>query len=267
MLHDVGGVRLNAIDEGEGQAILFLHGLGGSWRDWAPQLDHLRDGFRVIAVDHRGHGRSEATRGRYTTGLFAADAVALCRGLGVEHAHVVGLSMGGLVAQRVALDHPGFVDCLVVCDSGAYMPRALADPLLAVAAAVRENGMTDSRGVVGPSSPAWSKHTLANNPQVVRDNGRESESTDPDQWAKGVRAVVDHDTRGELGAITVPTLVVYGEEDGLIVPAYAAPPLMDGLPDAELLEIPDAGHVVNLEQPEAFDAALLAFFAAHPVTR
>src|SRR5215203_4703999 len=118
MRHSVRGVQINVIDEGEGAAVLFLHGLGGCWRDWAPQVDSLSDRYRVIVVEHRGHGRSEATGGRFTTGLFADDAVALCRQIGVPRAHAVGLSMGGLIAQAVALAHPGFVDALVLCGTG-----------------------------------------------------------------------------------------------------------------------------------------------------
>lgn len=261
MRRRVGDVQLNVIDEGDGEAVLLLHGLGGSWRDWAPQVESLRDRYRVVAVDHRGHGRSPGTAGPYSTGLFAADAAALCRNLGVDRAHVVGLSMGGLVAQSLAFAEPDFVDTLVLCDTGAYMPARMGEALLATAEAVRVTGFPDSRGVIQGSDLAWSRHTLEHRPHVARDNRRESEGTDPEEWAEAARAVAQHDSRPYLGRITAPTLVVYGAEDRLILPERASLALMDGLPDAEMVLIPDAGHVVNLEQPEAFDAAITRFFA------
>jgi pimeloyl-ACP methyl ester carboxylesterase len=260
MRRRVGDVQLNVIDEGEGEAVLLLHGLGGSWRDWAPQVESLRDRYRVVAIDHRGHGRSPGTGGPYSTGLFAADALAVCRSLGIERAHVVGLSMGGLIAQALALAEPRFVDTLVLCDTGAYMPARMGEVLLATADAVRAGGFPDSRGVIQGSDLAWSGYTLEHQPHVVRDNRRESESTDPEEWARAARAVAEHDTRADLGRIAVPTLVIYGDEDRLILPDKASPALMDGLPDAELLLVADAGHLVNLEQPEAFDAAITRFF-------
>ncbi|HEX8803664.1 MAG TPA: alpha/beta fold hydrolase [Acidimicrobiales bacterium] len=267
MLRSVNGVRINVLDEGEGHPVLFLHGLGGCWRDWEPQLDRLADRYRCVAIEHRGHGRSEATTGRYSTALFAADAVAVCRDLGIEHAHVVGLSMGGLVAQHVALAAPDLVDALVLCDTGAWMPPPMAAALLGIAAEVQEKGFADSRGVVTTSALAWAEHTLAHHPELVRSNQRETEGTDPDVWANAARAVTEHDTRADLPAITAPTLLVWGEEDRLIPVEPAATQLRDGLPASELVVVPDAGHLVNLEQPEAFDRALTAFLDAHPCGR
>lgn len=261
MRHRIGDVLLNVIDEGDGDVILFLHGLGGCWRDWTPQVDNLRDRYRVVAVEHRGHGRSHAGDAPLTTALFAADAVDVCRGLAIERAHVVGLSMGGLVAQQVALAAPDLVDTLVLCDTGAYMPERMGAGLRAAAEVVRANGMPDPRGHVPEADPAFSRHTLTHRPEVVRDNRREGAGNDPESWARAAEAVASHDTRADLGRITMPTLVVYGEEDGVVLPDKASPVLLAGLPDAELLMVPDAGHLVNLEQPEVFDAAITGFFS------
>jgi pimeloyl-ACP methyl ester carboxylesterase len=251
------------IDEGSGPAVLFLHGLGGCWRDWAPQVDSLSDRYRVIVVEHRGHGRSEATGGHVDTGLFAADAVAVCRQIGVTRAHVVGLSMGGLIAQVVAIDHPELVDTLVLCDTGARLGGPAAEVFRAMVDQVRDDGFPDSHGLVTSSSAAWSARTLAERPGVVRDNQRETEGTDPQAWAKAARAVLAHDRRHDLHRVTAPTLVLYGAEDGLIPADVASPGLLRRLPNAELVVIPDAGHLPNLEQPEAFDAAITGWFERH----
>lgn len=259
MQRSIDGIRLNVLDEGEGPPVLFLHGLGGTWRDWEPQLDALSSHHRCVVVEHRGHGRSEATRGELTTELFADDAAAVCRALGVERAHVVGLSMGGMIAQCLALAHPALVQTLVLADSGAFMPPEASELLAAWAHTVREQGMTDSRGVVPERSPAWSRVTLRERPHIARNNVREAESVDPDVWARAALAITRHDTRAALGRIEVPVLLVYGADDRL-VPASNAEPLQQGIPHAELHVLADAGHTCNLEQPEAFNDLLRDFW-------
>jgi len=266
MLRDVDGVRLNVLDEGEGHAVLFLHGLGGCWRDWEPQLDSLSDRFRCIVVEHRGHGRSEVTRGDYSTRLFADDAAAVCAQLGVGHAHVVGLSMGGLIAQALAVRHPELVDSMVLCDTGIGMNRAMAGALRGMAEAARVDGFPDSRGVVPVSSPGWSARTLAERPEVARNNMRESESADPDAWARAAHAVADHDLRGEIESVDVPVLLVWGADDQ-VIRISSAKGLQQVFPDADLVVLPDAGHVANLEAPAQFDEAITTFWAAHPCPR
>ena len=266
MLRDVNGVRLNVLDEGEGHPVVLLHGLGGCWRDWEPQLDSLSGRFRCIVVEHRGHGRSEPTRGDYSTRLFADDAAAVCAQLGVEHAHVVGLSMGGLIAQALAVRHPALVDSLVLCDTGLGMKPAMADWLRKAAEATRAHGFPDSRGVVPDTSPGWSTRTLAERPGIARNNVREAESADPDAWARAAIAVADHDLTGEIESVTAPVLLVWGAEDE-VIRISSAEGLKRAFPGAELVVLPDAGHVANLEAPEAFDAAVTAFWDQHPCSR
>jgi 3-oxoadipate enol-lactonase len=266
MLREVNGVRLNVLDEGDGHPLVFLHGMGGSWRDWEPQLDHLRDRYRCIVIEHRGHGRSEATRGAYSTDLFAADAAAVCRHLGVGHAYVVGLSMGGMIAQKLALAEPDLVEALVLCDTGTHLGTRGAQFLRDWAARVRATGMVDSRGVVNPEATGFSRWTVEHQPHVARNNMREAESADPDAWARAAEAVAAHDTRADIGRITAPCLLVWGEEDPA-VPVERAQPLADALGGAPLVVLPDAGHVCNLDQPAAFEAAIEDFFAAHPCRR
>ena len=266
MLREIDGVRINVLDEGSGPAILFLHGLGGSWRDWEPQLDALGDRYRCVVVEHRGHGRSERVPGPYTTDLFAADAQRVCRNLGIEHAYVVGLSMGGMVAQRLALAAPDLVDALVLCDTSTHMGRRSGEMLRAAATAVRAGGFAALASYMTPDTTGWAARTLAERPQVARNNGRESESNDPDCWAWAVDAMVGHDTRAELAGIEAPTLLVWGAEDNGVPVAFGEA-LAEGLGGAPLVVLEDAGHVCNLEQPEAFDRAITEFFAAHPPGR
>lgn len=265
MLHDVNGARINVLDEGEGHPLVLLHGLGGCWRDWEPQLDALRDRYRVVAIEHRGHGRSSRAPGPVTTDLFAADVAGVCRALGIDHAWVVGLSMGGMVAQKLALAEPDLVEALVLCDTGTHLGERAGAWLRDEAARVRAEGFIDARGEV-EGSTIWSRYTLAHQPEVARTNIRESQSTDPDCWAEAALAVAAHDTRDAVARIACPTLVVWGEEDGAL-PVELAAPLAAAVGGAPTVVIPDAGHVCNLEQPAAFDRAVGGFLAAHPCPR
>jgi pimeloyl-ACP methyl ester carboxylesterase len=266
VLHEVNGVRINVLDEGEGHPLLLLHGLGGCWRDWEPQLDSMRERHRTIVVEHRGHGRSERVPGPYSTDLFAADAAAVCRDLGVDHANVVGLSMGGMIAQKLALAEPDLVDALVLCDTGTHLGARASAWLRAEAERVRGAGMPDSHGELDPAQTTWSRYTVEHQPGVARTNMREAEATDPDCWAAAAVAVADHDTSADVSRITAPTLVVWGAEDGAI-PLELARPLADARGGAPVVVLEDAGHVCNLEQPAAFDRAIEEFFAAHPCSR
>lgn len=266
MLHEVDGVRINVLDEGSGPAIVFLHGLGGCWRDWEPQLDSLSDRYRCVVIEHRGHGRSQRVRGPYSTDLFATDALAVCRLLGVEHAYVVGLSMGGMVAQKLALAAPDFVDALVLCDTSTHTGRRAGEGLRAAAEVARAGGMGALGDLVTGETTGWSAQTMAQRPEVARGNLREAEGNDPDCWAWSVDALVDHDTRADVGRITAPALLVWGAED-TGVPVAFAEPLAAALGGARVVVLDDAGHVCNLEQPAAFDRAVTAFLASHPSPR
>lgn len=263
MLRDVDGVRINVLDEGTGPAIVFLHGLGGCWRDWEPQVESLSDRYRVVVIEHRGHGRSERVPGPYSTDQFATDALAVCRDLGIDHAYVVGLSMGGMIAQKLALAAPDFVDALVLCDTFTRMGRGGVEMLTAAADLVRAQGFGVLRDLMPADATGWSAVTMAERPWVARNNLREADGNDPDCWAWAVGALVDHDTSDEVGKITAPSLVVWGAEDAG-VPVKLAQPLADALGGAPVVVLDDAGHVCNLEQPEAFDRAITDFFAAQP---
>jgi 3-oxoadipate enol-lactonase len=264
MLREIDGVRINVLDEGAGPAILFLHGLGGCWRDWEPQIESLRERYRCVVIEHRGHGRSQRVPGPYTIEGFAADALAVCRDLGIAHAYVVGLSMGGMIAQALALAAPDFVDGLVLCDTSTHMSRGGADMFGAAAHIVRRDGFAGLQARATGDPLGWSAYTLANAPHIARNNLREAESNDPDCWAWAVDALLGHDTRDRVGQIAAPTLLVWGAED-LGMPVKVAERLAEAMGGAPLVVLEDAGHVCNLEQPAAFDNAITAFFDAHPL--
>jgi 3-oxoadipate enol-lactonase len=260
VLIDVGGIRLNVLDEGTGHPVLFLHGLGGSWHDWAPQLDSFSSDFRVVVPEHRGHGRSDRPLGRYSMGRFAEDVVSLCEELGIGHAFVVGLSMGGMIGQHLALDHPELVDALVLADTSARVDDAVQPMLLGAVPTIRQDGM----GIVHELNKSMVESaTYSARPDLLRNNLREASGNDPYSYANSLIALVEHDVLSRLPSLEVPTLVLCGEHDPL-AGGEGMDELTAAIAGSETLTVPEAGHLVNLDQPELFDQAVRDFFKRHP---
>jgi pimeloyl-ACP methyl ester carboxylesterase len=264
LIDDVNGTRLNVIDEGEGHALLLLHGMGGSWREWKHQLDRLSDRYRCLVIEHRGHGRSERTTGRYSIDMFADDAAAVCRALDVTHAHVAGLAMGGMVGLGLALRHRWLVDSLVVANTAARLEPSFRQGLDAIARFVREQGFADTPVTGGTTAGvAWSPTTVRRRPEVIRDHRRDALSTDPDVYARAALAVAQFDVAERLADIRVPTLVLWGDHDVLVPRSYSEV-LRDGIAEAEMMVVPDAGHLCTIEQPEVVARTMAAFFERYP---
>jgi pimeloyl-ACP methyl ester carboxylesterase len=260
MLVDIGGVRLNTVEAGAGHPIIFLSGLGGTWSDWEQQLDALSGSYRCIAVDHRCHGASDRTWGALSIDLWTSDIVALCEVLGIEHTHVVGLSLGGMVAQRMGLSYPELVDSAVfACTLGRPKEgaRELAD---AVYDAVRTSG-----------SEFWMAATSAgleakmDDPHVRR-MLRNAGSNDPDTILRGIPAVLAHDVWDELAGFKPPALVIQGGND-VGVPVDDSRALARQVPQGTFRLVSGASHFANIDQPDAFNAALVEFFDRHPCSR
>ena len=264
MLHDVRGIKYNIVEEGTGHPVIFLHGLGGSWRDWAPQLDTLSDRYRCVVVEHRGHGRTERTDGAYSIELFAEDVVAALGGLGIDHAYVVGLSMGGIIAQVLALECPELVDAVVLANTIARSDPARAGMVSPAIEAIRTDGVGAMIGMM--DTAAWSETTRLTRPEVVRDFQREAANNDPESFAKSLRAVARADYTERLGGLKAPAMVIWGEHDGL-VSREATDELVRALGSPELVIIPDTAHITNVEDTAAFNEALCRHFDTNPCHR
>jgi pimeloyl-ACP methyl ester carboxylesterase len=246
-------VQLHFVQRGAGPPILLVQGLGGDVVHWGePFLGRLERRFAVTAYDHRGIGRSPRPQPGdppFTIPDLAEDAVALLDHLGVETSHVLGLSMGGMVAQELALRHPGRLRTLTLAGTFAggesalrtYPPmvQAIAGPLL--------------RGGRAPQALAGMVAQQARQLGVARD-----EATLQTVLTQLV-AVGGHDTHDRLGGLDVPTLVLHGERDPLI-PVANGRLIAEAIPGARLEVVPRGGHVVFWERPE-WCARTIAEFA------
>jgi len=227
--------------------LVLVHGAGGSRLDWAPELRRLPDA-RVIALDLPGHGKSTAP-GRNTLDAYARDVAALLDALALDRAVIVGHSMGGGVAQLLALDWPERIAGLVLLGTGSKLP---VDPTL------------PDRIVTEPDTTLdwlieWSWHPSAS--ADMKAQGRTAFASTPrDVLRSDYLACKAFDTRDRLAQIAAPTLVI-GAEDDCMVPLKFSRTLAERIPDTRLVVIERAGHMFPLEQPKQVAQAITSWLA------
>jgi len=235
-------------------ALLLLHSLGTSLHVWDAQVPALAAQFRVIRPDMRGHGLTTVSRGPTGIPALAADALALLDTLGIAQAHIAGLSIGGLLAQSIAVQAPSRVLSLALIDTAMALPppQSWHDR----AAAVRAHGMASIADAV---IARWVTPAFANAPAA---HGLRAMllRTDPEGYAAAAEAIAAADLTAEIPAIRTPTLVLVGEQDQT-TPIATARALADAIPGATLQIIPNAAHLPTAEQPDSVTAALRAFLA------
>jgi 3-oxoadipate enol-lactonase len=234
--------------------VVFVHGLGGSHAMWLYQVPAFCDRFPVITLDLRGHGQSTGgEKSNLTMGDMARDVVRLLRVLGVERAHVVGLSLGGMVAQQLALDQPLAVASLCLADTLAAPPAGFQDLMRAALQLIEENSMAVvaktriTNAFSEQVDPTMRDYFID---QVTRNN--------KEAYVRAARAAFGFAVRDRLAEIRLPTLVLVGEQDR-VTPPVCSEELAAGIRDAKLIRIPGAGHITNIEFPNEFNAALKEF--------
>jgi 3-oxoadipate enol-lactonase len=257
-----GRTRLEWESAGSGPPVILIHGLGLSGGAWWRTVDALSPDLRVVPFDHRGVGRSDAERPAYTTEAMADDAVAILDALGLEAVHVYGFSLGGMVAQQLALRHPGRVRSLVLGATHAGGRRAVrADE--EVLAFVRR------RTRMGTEEAAWASVPYNYGPRCREEHTdriaddierRLQHRFNPQAYRAHLFAAALHNCYGRLDRIRVPTLVVHGAHDRMI-PVANARVMAERLPDCRLAVLEDSGHLYPTEAPE-IDEAIAGFFAA-----
>jgi len=242
-------------------AVVLSNSLGATRAMWDPQVPALAERFRVISYDTRGHGESPAPQGPYSIDDLTDDVVSLLDRLGVQQAHVVGLSLGGMTGMRLAAREPGRVQSLaVLCSSAKPDPQGFLDR----AVAVRSGG-------TAPLAPTIASRWLTpgyaeEHPDLVARLEAMIAGADDEGYASCCEAVGRLDLREDLARITAPTLVVSAAEDPALPPEHQQV-IADGIPGAELLTLSPAAHLANLERTLEVTGALLAHFDSAGETR
>lgn len=257
----VNGTELYYEEHGDGQeTVVFSHGLLMNAGMFSAQVEALRGRYRCISYDHRGQGRSAIAQDGYDMDNITRDAASLIRLLRAWPCHFVGLSMGGFVGMRLAIHHPELLRSLVLMETSANPePRRNVLPYRLLALIGRWVGfgpisarlMTILFGRTFMNDPAREDERQAARRAIIANDRRGA--------ARAARAVIDREgVADRLGEITVPTLIIVGEED-VATPPKEGRKLQEKIAGARLVVIPAAGHSSTIEQPDAVNRAIMDF--------
>jgi 3-oxoadipate enol-lactonase len=256
------GIEVNYELHGkEGAPWLVLsHSLACSVRMWDPQIAALKDQYRILAYDTRGHGATEAPKGAYTLELLADDLSALLKTLKIEKPHYCGLSMGGMIGQTFALKYPGVFRTLTLADTTSRYP-AEAGPLWQERIKTAETkGMEP---LAQPTLERWFTEPFRNsNPAAVDAIRKLIVSTPVAGYAGCCHAIPKINVTARLKEIKCPILVIVGADDPGTPPSMAME-IHDNAPGSKLVTLPQAAHLANLEQPAGFTRALREFLSSN----
>ncbi len=258
----VGDIAVYYLEAGAGEPLLLIMGFGGDHMAWALQMPDISARYRVIAFDNRGVGQTDAPDHPYTTRMMAGDALGLMDVLGIERAHVLGVSMGGMIAQELALARPERVRSLHLACTFAR-PDAY---MLALNSAWREMRIGLGRESTLRALALWlfSPTTYAERPDFLEALLQNSLANPYPQSLAGFlrqgEAVSAHDALERLQAIHCPTLVSVAEDDILVPPRFSRE-IVARVRGAELCLVPAAGHGYFLERPDVFNELSLDFIA------
>ncbi len=265
---EINGITLNYETAGSGDPLLLVMGLGGSLRGWRYQVPALSQHFQVITFDNRGVGSSSAPEdiSTYSMTQFAADAVALLDHLEIERTHVFGISMGGMIAQHIALDYAERVRRLVLgCTIPHYEPNPAPDDPRAAEPWVLEMMLAGMRkspedSIRDSVTFNFAPEFAATHPDVIADYIAEGlrERMPLHGFMGQWNAIVTHSTLERIHTLKAPTLVQHGDLDKL-VPIFNGRLLAEHIPNATFQLIPGAGHVYFLEQPELVNESVRKF--------
>jgi 3-oxoadipate enol-lactonase len=245
---------------GEGADLVLIMGLGAHSGAWLLNAPALAKHFRVTAFDNRGAGRTAAPDEPYSMAQMAADTAGLMAALGIEKAHVVGASMGGMVAQELAIRFPERVSRLVIACSRAKAGE-LRHKVAMAQRALWQAGLP--REVIAAIQQPW-----GSTPAILQDEhlplerlaltARDPYPIQPHAYLRQLDATMAHDTVGRLPSITAPTLVLVGAED-VLTPPFESEEIARLIPGAKLQILPRGGHGFSGEYPDQFNRAVLSF--------
>jgi 3-oxoadipate enol-lactonase len=243
---------------GEGQPLVFIHGLGSSTRDWESQVPEFSKSFKVVAFDLRGHGQSDKPAGPYTMSQYSDDLAGLLRALNITSAHIVGISLGGGIAFQFAIVHPTQVKTMTIVNSAPTLgdPAQVKPEIERRVGIVQQMGMRAMGQALAPALFPKPEHAALRETFIAR-----WAENDPPAYMDATRALDGWDVTDKLGSIQIPTLVISADQD--YTPVAVKEAYVKLMPDAQLVVIADAHHATPIERPQEFNAVLAQFLARH----
>lgn len=254
------GIQMHVADTGAGRPLVFLHGLGWDHLLWQSATRRFAGAYRVIAGDTRGHGESDKPAGPYTIATFADDWHGALAALGVRDACLVGFSQGGMIAQWLAVRHPEDVGALCLVSTSCRVDPGVREKLEERIRIARVEGAAAAAHAAAGS--VFSSGYAAAHPDAIERFVAWRAAMAQEPLFEATRAGVGFDVSKELARVSVPTLVVYGDEDALTPPAVVKQ-VAAAVPGAELIGVPGAGHMIPVEQPERFEQIVGSFLDKH----
>jgi 3-oxoadipate enol-lactonase len=251
-------IRTNYRVDGSGrQWVSFVTGIANDLTMWDAQIPALESDFRILRYDLRGHGGSEATAGDYSIELLVSDLKALLDSVAVQKTHLVGLGLGGAIAQAFAIAHPDRLLGLIPCCCRARMVPDFAAMWHKLRETVQQNGL---ESIVEPTAQRWfSEEFKAAHAEVLDSVRRMIRRTTLDGYLGVTAAFLGLDVEDKLGRITAPTLYVSGAEDKLGGPPALMSKLSEKVPGARHVSVPKAAHIANIQNPDEFNRVLADF--------
>jgi pimeloyl-ACP methyl ester carboxylesterase len=251
----VNDLGIRVADRGEGNPVIFLHGLGGSIESWSNNLDVISRGARTIALDLPGFGRSDKPRLSYTIGFYTDFLIKFIKQVGLAKASIVGSSLGGHIACEVAIARPDLVDKLVLVSPAGALPRSFkASPALK-----RYVKVTASRSVEEVKRALFAvdkKPVDESYARVVFE--RLSEPNAKESFLSALKgSAAAPRLQGRLGRISAPTLLIWGKED-IMIPARFVEPYLR-MKNCRVVMLERCGHRAHAERPEVFNALVSGF--------
>ena len=244
----------------DGAVVTLSHSLATTREMWWPQIESLETNYRVLRYDTRGHGETDGPDEPYSIPLLANDLVALLKALKIDKTHFVGLSMGGMIGQLLAAQHPDLLKTVTLCATTCQMPKEAIpawDERIVVAGAKGMDALVES------TVERWFTRTYIDGPSHSLDRVREMiRQTPPQAFIRCGQTIKVLAQLDMLKKVQSPTLVLVGAEDPSTPPA-ASKLIKDNIVGAEMEIIGQASHLLNIEQSESFNERLLRFLATH----
>ncbi len=258
----VNDIQINYEVSGQADApvVALSHSLGSSLEMWNPQIEILNSHYRVLRFDTRGHGDSDVPTGAYTLDQLGADTTGLMDALRIEQVHFVGLSMGGMIGQWLALNHAHRLKSLALCDTAAIIPQEAQPVWQERIKTARDKGM---QALVQSTLERWfTTSYLAKSPQGVQFIRKLFLGTSVAGYIGCSQAIRDLNYLERLSEIKTPTLIIVGEKDPG-TPVAASEAMQRRILNSRLVVLPSAAHLSNVEQSQAFNKTLLDFLQQH----
>jgi len=259
---DAPGFRMYYEEHGSGFPLLLINGLGSDHLEWLHQLPAFEARFRVLVFDNRGTGMTDVPPGPYSSAQMADDTASLLRALGIPRGHVLGVSLGGMIAQEVALRHPDLVEGLVLGCTGPGGELSLRPSPEAMAAFALAKGEDPEAELRRMLPFLYTDACIRERPQEIEGfvRRRLDHPMPPEGYLAQLFAAVSHDASLRLGKIRARTLVITGEADRLVNWENSLR-LAGRIPGAKLVVLPGAPHRLFAETADAFNLEVLRFLS------